>query len=38
MSGNIVDFPGADREVSEREVNDLHAEHSATLKTGSTIV
>jgi hypothetical protein len=23
---NVVDFPGADREVSEREVNDLHAE------------
>jgi hypothetical protein len=26
MSGNIVDFPGTEREVSEREVNDLHAE------------
>jgi hypothetical protein len=23
---NVVDFPGADREVSEGEVNDLHAE------------
>jgi hypothetical protein len=23
---NIVEFPGADREISEHEVNDLHAE------------
>jgi hypothetical protein len=26
MSNNVVEFPGAEREVSEREVNDLHAE------------
>ena len=26
MNGNIVDFPPVEREVSEREVNDRHAE------------